>query len=381
MKRIAIVFGTRPELIKLAPVIRQFSELADELDVQLTVVSTGQHRDLFSDALRAFPIKIDIDLQLMQDGQTSMELFSRVLSSCTNLFDEMKFDLVVVHGDTGSSAAAGLAAHHSRIPVAHVEAGLRSGNLWSPWPEESNRRIVDAISSIHFSPTNLATEVLRLEGHNQSVHQVGNTVVDALIETQEKLESGILCPRPEVQDLVREFTNPMILVTQHRRENFGSPLQEILNSLRKVAEEPVEIVFPVHPNPSVKGTVQSALSGRKNVHLLEPVDYQTMVFLMTKSKIILTDSGGLQEEGCALRIPVLVTRDTTERMEGVTSGGIKLVGHNQEIIHENVLNLLQNEDQYNLMKNSLNPFGNGTSSVQIVRVILEFLDQSHQLIY
>ena len=159
MKSIAIVFGTRPELIKLAPVIRQFSERTDELDVRVTVVSTGQHRDLFSDALRAFPIKIDIDLQLMQDGQTSMELFSRVLSSCTKLFDENKFDLVVVHGDTGSSAAAGLAAHHSRRPIAHVEAGLRSGNLWSPWPEESNRRIVDAISSIHFSPTNLATEI------------------------------------------------------------------------------------------------------------------------------------------------------------------------------------------------------------------------------
>jgi len=381
LKRIAIVFGTRPELIKLAPVIRQFSEQTDELDVEVTVVSTGQHRDLFSDALRAFPIKIDIDLQLMQDGQTSMDLFSRVLSSCTNLFDEKKFDLVVVHGDTGSSAAAGLAAHHSRIPVAHVEAGLRSGNLWSPWPEESNRRIVDAIASIHFSPTDLATEVLRLEGHNQSVHQVGNTVVDALIETQEKLESGVLSPMPEVQDLVREFTSPIILVTQHRRENFGSPLQEILSGLRKVANEPVEIVFPVHPNPSVKGTVQSALSGRKNVHLLEPVDYQTMVFLMTKSKIILTDSGGLQEEGCALQIPVLVTRDTTERMEGVNSGGIKLVGHNQEIIYQNVLNLLHNEDQYKLMKNSQNPFGSGTSSEQIVKVILDFLNQSHEAMY
>jgi UDP-N-acetylglucosamine 2-epimerase len=377
LKRIAIVFGTRPELIKLAPVIRQFSERTDELDVQVTVVSTGQHRDLFSDALRAFPITIDIDLQLMQDGQTSMDLFSRVLNSCTSLFVEKKFDLVVVHGDTGSSAAAALAAHHSRIPVAHVEAGLRSGNLWSPWPEESNRRIVDAISSIHFSPTNLATEVLRLEGHNQSVHQVGNTVVDALIETQEKLESGVLSPTPEVEELVRKFTSPMILVTQHRRENFGSPLQEILSGLRKVADESVEIVFSVHPNPSVKGTVKSALSGRKNVHLLEPVDYQTMVFLMTKSKIILTDSGGLQEEGCALGIPVLVTRDTTERMEGVNSGGIKLVGHNQEIIYESVLNLLHNEEQYNLMKNSLNPFGNGTSSGQIIRVILDFLNQSH----
>jgi UDP-N-acetylglucosamine 2-epimerase len=381
LKRIAIVFGTRPELIKLAPVIRQFSEQTDELDVQVTVVSTGQHRDLFSDALRAFPITIDIDLQLMQDGQTSMELFSRVLNSCTSLFDEKKFDLVVVHGDTGSSAAAALAAHHSRIPVAHVEAGLRSGNLWSPWPEESNRRIVDSISSIHFSPTNLATEVLRLEGHNQSVHQVGNTVVDALIETQEKLESGVLSPTPEVQELVRKFTSPMILVTQHRRENFGPPLQEILSGLRKVADESVEIVFSVHPNPSVKGTVQSALSGRKNVHLLEPVDYQTMVFLMTKSRIILTDSGGLQEEGCALGIPVLVTRDTTERMEGVNSGGIKLVGHNQEIIYESVLNLLHNEDQYNLMKNSLNPFGNGTSSGQIIRVILDFLNQSHKPTY
>lgn len=374
MKKIAIVLGTRPELIKLAPVIRQFSELTDESGVELTVISTGQHRDLFADALRAFPIKIDIDLQLMQDGQTSMELFSKVLNSCIDLFHKEKFDLVVVHGDTGSSAAAGLAAHHSQIPLAHVEAGLRSGNLWSPWPEESNRRIVDAISSLHFSPTSLASEVLRLEGHNKSVHQVGNTVVDALTETQEKLERGILQPKKEVQQLVESCIDPIILVTQHRRENFGSPLKEILRGIADIANERVEIVFPVHLNPSVKGTVHAALSGINNIHLIEPVDYQTMVYLMIKSKIILTDSGGLQEEGCALNVPVLVTRETTERMEGVLSGGIKLIGHNQEIIYAQTLSLLNEEAEIDKMKSSVNPFGDGTSSKQIVSIILSFLD-------
>lgn len=376
MKKVAVILGTRPELIKLAPVIRQFSELPDESGVELTVISTGQHRDLFNDALRAFPIKVDIDLQLMQDGQTSMELFSKVLNSCTNLFQRKQFNLVVVHGDTGSSAAAGLAAHHSRIPLAHVEAGLRSGNLWSPWPEESNRRIVDAISSIHFSPTNLASEVLRLEGHDKSVYQVGNTVVDALKETQDKLNGGILQPTKEVRDLVESFTDPIVLVTQHRRENFGSPLKEILRGIADIAHERIEIVFPVHPNPSVKSTVHAALSGIRNVHLIEPVDYQTMVFLMIKSKIILTDSGGLQEEGCALRVPVLVTRDTTERMEGVLSGGIRLIGHNQQFIHDQVLNLLNDEAEIDKMKSSINPFGDGTSSKQIVSIILDFLNQS-----
>jgi len=341
----------------------------------LTVISTGQHKDLFSDALRAFPIKIDIDLQLMQSGQTSMELFSRVLGSCSELFVTGKFDLVIVHGDTGSSAAAALAAHHCHIHVAHVEAGLRSGDLWSPWPEESNRRIVDSISSIHFSPTPLASEVLRLEGHASTVYEVGNTVVDALTETRKKIENGLLYPEKSIQDLIEIFIRPVILVTQHRRENFGSPLQEILESLKKIAQLPVEIVFPVHPNPAVNVTVRSQLSGINNIHLIEPVDYQTMVFLMIHSKVILTDSGGLQEEGCALGIPVLVTRETTERMEGVITGGIKLVGHNQDLICKNVFELLTDIDEFDKMKRSPNPFGDGTSAKQIVKVILEFLNR------
>lgn len=375
MTRIAVVFGTRPELIKLAPVIQEILATSSGCGVDLTVVSTGQHTDLFSDALRAFPIKIDIDLQLMRDAQTSIELFSRVLENCSELFIKEKFDLVVVHGDTGSSAAAALAAHHCHIPVAHVEAGLRSGDIWSPWPEESNRRIVDSISSLHFSPTNLASEVLKQEGHKNSVHQVGNTVVDALIETREKLGNGILHPENNIQKRINNFSNPIILVTQHRRENFGSPLHEVLESLKKIAQLPVEIVFPVHPNPAVTGKVHAELSGIENIHLIEPVDYQTMVFIMLNSKVILTDSGGLQEEGCALGIPVLVTRDTTERMEGVSAGGIKLLGHNQDFIYKNVFELLSNENEYNKMKNSTNPFGDGTSAKQIVKVIFDFLNQ------
>jgi len=221
----------------------------------------------------------------------------------------------------------------------------------------------------------LASEVLRLEGHKNSVHQVGNTVVDALLETREKLENGLLQPTDHIQKLIETFIKPVILVTQHRRENFGSPLHEILESLKNIARLPVEIIFPVHPNPAVKGKVYTELSGIDNIHLLEPVDYQTMVFLMINSKVILTDSGGLQEEGCALGTPVLVTRDTTERMEGVISGGIKLIGHERDFIYRNVLQLLDDENEYNKMKTALNPFGDGTSSKQIVKVILDFLNQ------
>lgn len=373
MKLIAVVLGTRPEVIKMAPVISQLrSQLyADQFEVQ--VISTGQHIGLFEDAMKAFNLKVDLDLALMESNQSISDLFIRAYRACTEQFAKSKPSLVVVHGDTGTSAAAALAAHHLKIPIAHVEAGLRSGDLSSPWPEESNRRIVDAISSIHFSPTSIASENLIKEGHHETVFQVGNSVVDALYLTRAKLENELLLPSLRIKTIVEKSTKPIIAVTQHRRENFGSDLENILSGIMKIASLPVEIIFPVHPNPAVNQLVKNLLGKQRNIHLIEPLDYHSMVYLMSNSILIVTDSGGIQEEAMALHIPVLVTRKNTERMEGIIAGGVKLVGVDSQNIFLEAKNLLGNESERARMIGAISPFGDGNSAEAIATNLFNYL--------
>ena len=281
--------------------------------------------------------------------------------------------MVVVHGDTGTAAAAALSAHHNRIPVAHVEAGLRSGDIWAPWPEETNRMIIDSISSIHFAPTKEAGINLEKEGHKNSVHITGNTVVDSIKLTMEKINLGFLEISPWIKEILEEAKSPIVLVTQHRRENFGKPMENILNAIDLIANTGATILFPVHPNPNVKKLVKSKLGGNKNIHLTPSLSYSDLVYILSHSRLIITDSGGLQEEGPTLGIPVLVTREKTERPEGVTSGSVKIVGTSSSMIISSALELLANDHVHKKMSNQPNPYGDGESSKRIVKLLESYL--------
>jgi len=360
------VFGTRPEAIKLGPIVKA---LQDEPGVELTVCTTGQHREMLKQVLDLFEITPDIDLALMTPGQTLTDITGRVLDKLSPLLEERPLDWLLVQGDTTTAFAAGLAAFYAKIPVAHVEAGLRSGDIYQPFPEEVNRSMVSVLATRHFAPTTEARDNLLREGVDPSkVMVTGNSVIDALLFFRERLEADVELARGFAESF--GFLDPgrrLILVTGHRRENFEGGIDRMCQALLEIAERgDVQIVYPVHPNPNVRGPVGAKLAGKDGIHLLDPLDYLPFVYLMTKADIILTDSGGIQEEAPALGKPVLVTRETTERPEGVAAGTAKLVGTDQAKIVAELTRLLDDQDAYDAMSRAHNPYGDGKTAARIV---------------
>jgi UDP-N-acetylglucosamine 2-epimerase (non-hydrolysing) len=373
MKKILMVFGTRPEAIKMAPVYQNLSS-ASRLDVRVAV--SAQHREMLDQVLRLFEIKPHYDLNVMRPGQGLTEISVSVLTGLQAVLEEFCPDLVLVHGDTTTTLLASLAAYYQRIPVGHVEAGLRTGNIYSPWPEEVNRKATGSIARLHFAPTLRSAENLRSEGvPSAAIWTTGNTVVDALLQVVGRLEKD--------QDQSAAFdaafgidsNKKMILVTGHRRESFGEGFQRICKALSILAQrDDVQIVYPVHLNPNVKLPVENSLGRLNNVHLIAPQDYLPFIHLMRRAKIILTDSGGVQEEAPSLGKPVLVMRDTTERPEAVEAGTVKLVGTDIEIIVRETTTLLDDVAAYERMAQAHNPYGDGFASQRIQDAILTFFN-------
>lgn len=362
--RIVVTFGTRPEAIKMFPVVFALRETG-QFDVK--VVVTAQHRELLDSVLSLAGLRPDLDLDLMLPDQSLDGLASRILTRFGEALDQLKPDRVLVHGDTLTTMMASLACYFRRIPVGHVEAGLRSGNIYSPWPEEVNRKVTGVIADLHFAPTETAAAALRAENVPQSaIHVTGNTVIDALLYAQARIaaDPGLA---PTIAPLKARFAGKRILaVTAHRRENFGAGMAGIAEALQKLAaRNDVAIIYPLHPNPNVSGTMRPALSGLDNIALIEPLDYLDFVAMMEASDIVLTDSGGIQEEAPSLGKPVLVMRDTTERPEGVAAGTARLVGTDPSVIMAETERLLNNGDAYRAMSSAHNPYGNGEASHRI----------------
>lgn len=369
MHKILVVFGTRPEAIKMAPLVKAL-QLDANFDVEICV--TAQHRQMLDQVLELFGISPDYDLNLMKAGQDLTDITSSVLTGMREVLRKAKPSIVLVHGDTSTAFAASLAAFYEKIEVGHVEAGLRTGNPYSPWPEEMNRRLTGSIAALHFAPTERARDNLVMEGVNERcIHVTGNTVVDALLSIVNRIRSD----EPLQKELDRKFSylkrnKRLILVTGHRRENFGSGFDEICIALKKISERgDVDILYPVHLNPRVQEPVNRILGNISGVHLVEPLDYLPFVYLMDRSFLILTDSGGIQEEAPSLGKPVLVMRDTTERPEAVAAGTVKLVGVNCNHIIEATNDLLDNESSYQVFSRIHNPYGDGSTSQAIVKIL------------
>ena len=375
--RILSVFGTRPEAIKMAPVVRA---LAQASDVDARVCVTAQHREMLDQVLELFEIKPDYDLDLMRPGQGLEDITAGVLLALSPVLDEFQPHLVLVHGDTTTTLASSLAAYYRKIPVGHVEAGLRTGNIFSPWPEEVNRKVAGAIAALHFAPTEQSKQNLLAEAVSKQVIIVtGNTVIDALIDVVAKLESDT----DRMAELTQRFgldpAKRMILVTGHRRESFGDGFLRICEALATLAaRDDVEIVYPVHLNPNVKGPVEEKLSGFANVHLIAPQDYLPFVYLMSRAAVILTDSGGVQEEAPSLGKPVLVMRETTERPEAVDAGTVKLVGTDTALIVSEVNRLLDDKAAYDAMSFAHNPYGDGKAVDRILSRIRQYAAELEQ---
>ncbi|MGI9511109.1 MAG: non-hydrolyzing UDP-N-acetylglucosamine 2-epimerase [Geminicoccaceae bacterium] len=369
MIRIMTVFGTRPEAIKLGPIVKA---LQAEPGVELTVCTTGQHREMLKQVLDLFEIEPDTDLALMTPGQTLTDITGRVLDKLTPMLAEQPVDWLLVQGDTTTAFAAGLAAFYQKIPVAHVEAGLRSGDNYQPFPEEVNRKMVSSFAALHFAPTEETRDNLLKEGiASEAIKVTGNSVIDALLYFQGRLENDQALAEGFEQKF--DFLDPtkrLVLVTGHRRENFEGGIDRMCQALVDIAGRgDVQIVYPVHPNPKVRGPVGQILANQDGIHLLDPLDYLPFVYMMTKAEIILTDSGGIQEEAPALGKPVMVTRETTERPEGVTAGTAKLVGTDRDLIVTEVSRLLDDQDSYQAMSRAHNPYGDGKTSARIVKAL------------
>jgi UDP-N-acetylglucosamine 2-epimerase (non-hydrolysing) len=368
MIRILSVFGTRPEAIKMAPVIRELGRHSDQIESVLC--STGQHREMLRQVLSIFGITPDIDLDLMEPGQTPTQVASRVISALEPVLKRYQPDWILVQGDTTTVMATAIAAHYGRIRVGHVEAGLRTGDRWQPFPEEMNRVITDHMSDLCFAPTSGARRNLLCEGINDGIIRVtGNTVVDALMEAVTLPWQ----PGPELEAALSPGAR-LILVTAHRRESFGAPLERICEAIREIAllgGDRVCIVYPVHPNPNVTEPVNQVLRQVLNITLIPPTDYITLVNLMKRSAVILTDSGGIQEEAPTLGIPVLVLRDSTERPEAVEAGAARIVGTGTRTIVEETFRLLDDPTAHASMARAGNPYGDGHASERIAAALLE----------
>ncbi|RDK10479.1 non-hydrolyzing UDP-N-acetylglucosamine 2-epimerase [Cupriavidus lacunae] len=370
MKKILIVFGTRPEAIKMAPLVKQ---LMDDKEMQCGVCVSAQHREMLDQVLRLFDIRPDYDLNVMKPGQDLYELTSNILGGMKPVLESFSPDLVLVHGDTGTTLATTLAAYYKQIPVGHVEAGLRTGNIYSPWPEEANRKVTTALATLHFAPTQRSLQNLLSEGVcAETVSVTGNTVIDALLSVRERLQSDGEFRKRASREIPYDFSDRRILlVTGHRRESFGDGFERICTALAQIARQRdnVDIIYPVHLNPNVREPVGRLLKGIPNIHLIEPLDYLPFVHLMDKAYLILTDSGGIQEEAPSLGKPVLVMRDTTERPEAVDAGTVRLVGTSTQTILANVNELLDDEAAYRAMTRAHNPYGDGSASTRIVEEI------------
>lgn len=370
-KKVLLVFGTRPEAIKMAPLALQLKQ--QEASFETKVCVTGQHRQMLDQVLELFNLTPNFDLNLMKPGQTLSDITSGVLKGLEQVFSEWMPDVVLVHGDTATTFAASLAAYYHKIAVGHVEAGLRTGDIYSPWPEEANRKLTGALATYHFAPTQSSYNNLIKENIDpKNITITGNTVIDALLTVKEKVETDqAIITQFEQQFDFLDPTKKLILVTGHRRENFGQGFLNICTALANIAKQypDVQIVYPVHLNPNVQKPVNELLSGISNIYLIAPQDYLPFVYLMNRSYLILTDSGGIQEEAPSLGKPVLVMRDTTERPEAVEAGTVKLVGTDAALIQQSVIELLENTDLYQTMAAAHNPYGDGTASQQIIRAL------------
>lgn len=372
--KILSIFGTRPEAIKMAPLV---VKLNDNEDITSAVCVTGQHREMLDQVLDLFNIIPDYDLNVMKKNQSLSEVTSNIITKLSPILLEFEPDLILVHGDTTTTFTATLSGFYHQIPVGHVEAGLRTGNILSPWPEEGNRKLVSCLTEMHFAPTQQAMDNLLEENiHKNKITITGNTVIDALFMMKDKIENDKILSSKLCQ--MFPFTknkNRTVLVTGHRRENFGEGFENICESLKLLAKtnQDVNFVYPVHLNPRVREPVNDLLTGIDNIHLIEPQGYLEFVYLMINSDIILTDSGGIQEEAPSLGKPVVVMRDTTERPEAVTAGTVILVGTNKNKIVNTINSLLNNEERYRQMSMAHNPYGDGTASDKIIQQIIENL--------
>ncbi|MDK4793054.1 MULTISPECIES: non-hydrolyzing UDP-N-acetylglucosamine 2-epimerase [Acinetobacter] len=371
MKKVLLVFGTRPEAIKMAPLVSQLQD--NKFFFETKVCVTGQHRQMLDQVLELFDLKPDFDLNLMKPGQTLSDVTSGVLKGLEQVFEQWMPDIVLVHGDTATTFAASLAGYYHKIKIGHVEAGLRTGDLYSPWPEEANRKLTGVLADYHFAPTQSSYDNLIKENVDlDKIVVTGNTVIDALLQVKSKIERN--------NDLITQFSQKfnfldkdkkLILVTGHRRENFGQGFLNICSALARLAEEypNIQIVYPVHLNPNVQQPVNDLLSHIGNVFLIQPQDYLPFVYLMNQSYLILTDSGGIQEEAPSLGKPVLVMRDTTERPEAVKAGTVKLVGTDSSKIIENVIELIEDSNKYKSMAEAHNPYGDGKAAEKIINFL------------
>lgn len=367
MLKVMTIFGTRPEAIKMAPVVLELKKHAAEIETVVTV--TAQHRQMLDQVLKLFRIRPDYDLDIMSQGQTLYDITTRALQGLKTVLEKEKPDLVLVHGDTTTTFAGALAAYYQQIPVGHVEAGLRTGNIYSPFPEEMNRKLTGAMTAVHFSPTPTAKANLLREGiAENSVYVTGNTVIDALMNT---VRDDYRFADDELKGI--DFgRRRMILLTTHRRENLGEPMRHIYKALRSIIDEipDTEIVFSVHRNPLVRRVVEEELSGAARIHLIEPLEYEPFANLMNRSCLVLTDSGGIQEEAPSLGKPVLVLRDTTERPEAIAAGTVRLIGTRKDVVYGETKKLLTDDAAYEQMSNAVNPYGDGLAAKRIVQAIL-----------
>jgi len=375
MKKVLIVFGTRPEAIKMVPLVNEFKKHTQDFEMKVCV--TAQHREMLDQVLELFEIEPDYDLDIMKSGQDLYDITSKVLLGMRDVLTDFSPDVVLVHGDTTTTIATSLASFYQKIAVGHVEAGLRTGDIYSPWPEEANRLLTTQISAYHFAPTQTNKQNLLKEHVNPSkIVVTGNTVIDTLFLVLEKI-NGDQKLQSSVEELIEskgykiQKDKKLVLITGHRRENFGDGFLNICSGLKELAQmhQDVDFVYPVHLNPNVQEPVRELLSDIKNVFLIEPLDYLPFVYLLNSSYLVLTDSGGIQEEAPSLGKPVIVMRDTTERPEAVEAGTVLLVGANQENIIENVSRLLTNDVYYKKMAYSHNPYGDGNASKKIVNFL------------
>lgn len=367
MKRVLVVCGTRPEGIKLAPLI---AALRRSPSFETTLCVTGQHREMLAPILEFFSLRPDFDLALMKPGQTLYDVTAGAVLKLKPVLDAAKPDVVIVQGDTTTALAGALTAFYEKVKVAHVEAGLRTGNRYSPFPEEMNRVLISRLADFHFAPTETARAMLEAERITHGVHVTGNTVTDALLEAR-RLVDEVHGARFATEFSYLDPARRLVLVTGHRRENFGEPFENVCRAIRAIVERhpDVELIYPVHLNPSVRAPVERILKGAPRVHLIEPVDYPRLVWLLSRAHLVITDSGGIQEEAPSLGKPVLVTREVTERPEGIAAGCARLVGTDAQRIGAAVDELLTDDAVYQRMARAQNPYGDGHASARIVSVL------------
>jgi UDP-N-acetylglucosamine 2-epimerase (non-hydrolysing) len=371
--KVMTIFGTRPEAVKMAPVIKALQNRPDEIDVKICV--TAQHRELLDQVLEVFQIRPDYDLEIMKAGQSLSYLTANILTKLDPILQDEKPDWILVQGDTTTVMTAAIAGFYHRIRIGHIEAGLRTGDKFSPYPEEFNRRIADQISDLHFAPTEMTRDNLLREGFpDENIHVTGNTCIDALLGIVGREDPGV----SEKWDRLLDPNRRLIVVTAHRRENFGPPFDDICTALLELSEKyasTIQIVYPVHPNPQVKARAYALLNEIDNIHLCDPIDYLPFVHLLNRADLILTDSGGIQEEAPSLGVPVLVLRESTERPEGIKAGTLKLVGTDPRRIVEETSVLLDDPIAYEKMAGTVNPYGDGQASERIVDLICKYHDR------